>query len=364
MRIRRLPIYFESSIGFVCSFLLLIWINPLSAVQTSTRPQTQANIVYDSGFVSEQDRVLNQITGCDQRLHIQHDWSGGFEHLHSSCGCSSPITLVTAYFALEKSKHSLSEFDMWNARFFALPDNMIIYTDEMSLARIAGTRSRSSGCTIVILTEIWQTLLAMNIDWREQHEKDLEKEIHAPELYIIWNQKSPWLAAAAEKNPFASRYFFWTDSGQFRDPIFIEEHVTHGERWIQNVDYLPHCTITFLSIKAFEKDELQLNDLNRSKFINSNEVRLGGGNFGGDKCAVELWNRNFLKKINEYVDEGHFAGKDQPVYASTCIENITACFFVAANNVSDINDLWFAMQPVLHGLARPVPRYEPVVGNS
>jgi len=212
-----------------------------------------------------------------------------------------------------------------------------------------------------VSTNLSHVYLAGKIDWKQQHDKDHEKHIHIPDLYVLWNQKSIWLADVAQRNPFLSKHFFWTDSGQFRDRTFLDKHFAFGEKWVKDIDFIPQCKVMFLSLNAYAPDELELDEKGRSRPFHSSRVTLGGGNFGGDSCAVRILKDLYVRKLFEYVANDLFAGKEQQIFPSVCVENKKLCFLIPASEVEDINDVWFALQPVLHGVIRPVPHYDPFV---
>jgi hypothetical protein len=55
-----------------------------------------------------------------------------------------------------------------------------------------------------------------------------------------------------------------------------------------------------------------------------------------------------LKTFNYYADAKRFAGKDQSVYASMCLENSDLCQFVVAD--PNLYNIWFGMIPFLLGI--------------
>lgn len=294
-----------------------------------------------------------------QKIHIvrnslTHNLSRGL----SVCSCASKVSVITAYFDIgENSKHSAESFLKWNELFFQLADNMVIFTDEKSAPDIARLRSATQGCTIMVLQNLYQLDIADQVDWEAQFRQDPEGQ-HSTALYIIWNQKSFWLDETSHSNPFSSTHFFWADSGQFRDRSFLDAHMSFRDRWVTHVDFIPSCTMAFLAVEKFLDSELVTRGgAHRSRPLNSMLVRLGGGNFGGDSCAINRWTPKFHEELLWYIDQGAFVGKDQPIYGSICIDNEDLCFVVDGDKVTEISDIWFAMQPVLHGVTKPVPQY-------
>ena len=275
--------------------------------------------------------------------------------------CHRGATIVTAYYNIgQNSKHSEAKFRLWNRRFFGLRDSMVVFTDALTAKQIGDWRVRTFGCSILVISDLKHSELWRAYDWNSQYEKDPEKSIHSSELYVIWNQKSLWLSDVATSNPFSSDHFFWADSGQFRDDDFLNKFVRkNGDVWLRTADWFPSCQILFLSVESFTERESQFDSSGRSIILDSKLVRLGGGNFGGDTCAIMRWRDLFLEQLERYVVSGAFAGKDQPIYGTTCLQHRELCFLVDGRKVRDINDVWFAMQPVLHGVQRPLPRYVP-----
>ena len=87
-------------------------------------------------------------------------------------------------------------------------------------------------------------------------------------------------------------------------------------------------------------------------------VRIGGGNFGGDVDAITTWQKAYYTKLREYLDAGVFAGKDQPVMASVCLEFVDICYIVDGQEIRESEDIWFALQPVLGGKVREIATYD------
>lgn len=301
---------------------------------------------------AEQPRKL------DSRLRIVHGFKLPTAADFTDLGCSSSVTLVTAYFDIGlKSKHSSQNFLIWNTRFFLLPDNIVVFTDVQTARNIVSLRSSSAGCTIIMVQNILETPLGEAVDWDFQHAHDPEKSHHSIELYIIWNQKSLWVSEVANANPFHSSHFFWADSGQFRDDAFLAEFVSSGEKWVTSHDFIPSCKIIFLAVEKFQDEELRLDARGQISPLDPSLVRLGGGNFGGDSCAVRKWRDLFLEQLNWYIQNGAFVGKDQPIYGSVCLTHRHICYIVDGSRVKETNDIWFGLQPILHGVTSPIPEY-------
>ena len=296
-----------------------------------------------------------RVTVVDDFQFSSFDYAANEHFLES---CTSEFTVVTAYYEIgDRSKYKPGAYVERNSRFFDLNDNMIIYTDSKSVASIAQARQNKKGCTIIVIQPVQESEIYGLVDWNYEHERDPKKDVHSIELYIIWNQKTLWLEQVANVNPYRSSHFFWADSGQFRDKKFIDTYVASDENWVKSADYLPTCKMLLLGIENFMRNELSYDDDHSTTPLTPDKVRLGGGNLGGDSCAVRKFAYLFRSELRHYLKKNYFIGKDQPIYGSICTTWRDACFIVDAHNVPESTNPWFALQPVLHGVTRHVPQY-------
>ena len=125
-----------------------------------------------------------------------------------------PITLVTAYFALERKDRSVSDYHKWMGNFLPFVRwPLVIFCDEQSLETVK--RLRGQKPTVYLVT-----------DYREFHAYQYREKIRSSpfnipiEVLMIWHEKPNFLRRAIEMNPFASEMFFWTDIGSYR----VERH--------------------------------------------------------------------------------------------------------------------------------------------
>ena len=58
---------------------------------------------------------------------------------------------------------------------------------------------------------------------------------------------------------------------------------------------------------------------------------LDGSAFGGDAAAVKAWAQAYFGMLDTYVEKGWFAGKDQMLFTSVCMEDPDLCQFHANN---------------------------------
>ena len=99
--------------------------------------------------------------------------------------------------------------------------------------------------------------------------------------------------------------------------------------------------ILLLDVERFTDDEKHLQE-GRSLTNFQFKVRLGGTTIGCDKSSLEAWHKAYYKTFERYIAEEMFAGKDQNIMATTCLET-DLCLLV------DGAGQWFKLQDWLIG---------------
>jgi hypothetical protein len=140
----------------------------------------------------------------------------------------SYVTVVSMYFSLNKSKHSLSKYDIWLKNFMKSVDKpLVLFCDKNSLDKLQKYRENRP-VKYFVYESIWDVLRKLEVDrnmsyvdnyLNKQLDLDKEKNIHTPHLYAIWNLKTFALKSIADKNPFKSEYFIYTDAGAWRQRV-------------------------------------------------------------------------------------------------------------------------------------------------
>jgi len=179
--------------------------------------------------------------------------------------------------------------------------------------------------------------------WRRQEALDPEIAVgHSRELYWIWNSKSSLLLESTSLNPFNSSYFAWIDIGAIRHT-----------RWngIMMMNKFPlEPGILLLRVGEFESSELQLDGRsgeNQADFTKVN--RIGGGTIGGDTASIDRWNQVFYAVLHRYMRSGRFAGKDQSVMATACLESDICLLLDGSPFLSFTQPRWFLLQDYFQG---------------
>ena len=102
-----------------------------------------------------------------------------------------------------------------------------------------------------------------NINYREKYiyeqlDKDPEKNIHNPNLYVIWNIKPHVTDKIATKSPFNSSFFLYTDIVAFREEIIPD---WPDNNFIELFGFKLHKRILFGLVEDFIYDPNDFLDL-------------------------------------------------------------------------------------------------------
>ena len=100
--------------------------------------------------------------------------------------------------------------------------------------------------------------------------------------------------------------------------------------------------VLLLNIERFTAEEKHLQD-GRSLTNFQSKVRIGGGTIGCDKSSLEAWHRAYYATFERFIAEKMFAGKDQNLMATTCLET-DLCLLVHSDQGQ-----WFKLQDWLRG---------------
>jgi hypothetical protein len=135
------------------------------------------------------------------------------------------ILLVSAFFPLSNSKHSISDYESWLSRFLQ-PITTPIYFFTTPAMEPFIKSLRGPNLPITINTTFSSPFdippLQDSIGTKEKYNEmwawDREKDIRSPELYATWTAKPYFLDEGLRNSRIAYDYAFWTDAGSFRDP--------------------------------------------------------------------------------------------------------------------------------------------------
>jgi hypothetical protein len=251
-----------------------------------------------------------------------------------------PVTIVTAYFKLKKSKFTHGHYQNWMKNFMTSVTAPVIFftthDDEPNLRSLRGTLPAS----YVSYPDLWDVPAASVYKdiFVSQHSIDPEQKIHSPELYAIWNLKAWFTAAAAAQNPYNSTYFMWVDVGSFRNRAFSSwPHIGSVEKAFLNCH---NCVI--LSQIAAGGASRQIDAKNKKPLVGD---LMQGGFFAGTRESMLWWCVDFFDFLEDSARLGHFVGKDQTLINKLTIQNYWRVRWIASYRSNGCGpDVWFAFQ--------------------
>ena len=251
-------------------------------------------------------------------------------------------TVVSMYFNLNASKHSLSEYNAWIVNMLkSVHAPLVMYTDNKSIAFLQANRNSSRyTTTYFIYDDIWGVMreleLRRNMSYlvpyqKEQHDKDAERRIHNPSLYACWNLKTYILAKASEMNEYNSEFFMYTDAGAWREKAFTD---WPHEEFVRNVSQRLNDRMLVGQI-MMKQDRFSIGQDN-----------IEGGFLAGSNKAVAMFQRAFYDLHDQWLLAGLFIGKDQTLMNMlTFVTNKKSIVRLNAWSAAEgCSDYWFFYQ--------------------
>jgi len=208
------------------------------------------------------------------------------------------LTIVTAYYEIEKSKHSKENYFNWIKNFMTINNYMVIFVnDEIQKNKIYNLRLDYMDKTKIIILPFEELYCYQFMDyWNKDYERDIEKQLHNQNLYIIWNEKTAFMKKAMDLNPFNTEFYCWSDIGMVKDDLILSYIKTFPSSKMLNL--IDKTKVYLLNLKTFFKD------------INH---YIGGGFIMCHKDMVDIWYDNYYSMLNEFMKKDLFAGKDQNI---------------------------------------------------
>ncbi|XP_023338693.1 uncharacterized protein LOC111709295 [Eurytemora carolleeae] len=258
--------------------------------------------------------------------------------------CNS--TIVSAYYNIS-SKHSPAEYFEWITNFLSLVDCMVVFTtpDNANIFRKLRDPSRPLEILIQPFENFYVYKEYDQKIWDFQATIDREKHVgHNKKVYWVWNEKTNFLKLASQWNIFKSNYFVWVDIGCIRHNRFNN---------MQLINHLPsNPGVLFLKVLNFTENDLIFE--NGVSNVDFGQVdRIGAGVFGGSADQILKWHKAYYSTLQRYINENRFAGKEQNIMATTCIEN-DVCLILDGTDYR-----WFLLHDYYLGLLK----IEPVLMN-
>ena len=205
------------------------------------------------------------------------------------------MTLVTAFYPLSKSKHTLRNYMNWASIFFkCVTVPVICYCD----ATIHPSLKKYAGPNVTFQVRPLESWTYASKEWMSKWEAywhtDREKEKHCPELYAIWASKISFILDAIQKHD--SDAYIWCDIGAWRTPHrgdfkYLWQHITSDK---------------MTCLKLFDTSE--------------QTMTIGGGLLVGNKSSWASFAKQYHDELVKDID-----GKDQRIFRRILTSDTANC---------------------------------------
>lgn len=255
----------------------------------------------------------------------------------------SDITVVTCYFNI-KSKFPSQTYKTWMKNFLEIPMNLVVFTDMESSGMINYFRKHHVN-TKIIISKLEDFYMYKYFDYFiYSNTIDPEKNIHYPELYLIWAEKTWFVDKAIKLNCFNTSWFFWCDIGCIRATDISKHYINFPQ-----FNVLPDPSkIIYSRVGQFHENDIHKSDdgvlqMYRDIHDVTKLTRIQGGFFAVHvsmiKKLTELYEQNFCSFMKNKL----FAGKDQYIMYNMYVNNPDVFFIINGDDTKNkyINDIWF-----------------------
>lgn len=277
---------------------------------------------------------------------------------------SNPVTIVSCYYQLEKSKHSVQEYRNWIENFLRHVDQPILmFGEESTLEAMKQIREEANlGHKFYPIplpfSECNYSTAEWIMKWNQQLELSNFKHLQGQELFRVWANKSFFVKKAMEVNPFQSNNFVWCDAGCWRDPLTAS---LFGSGWPSCEKIIPHrmhiiVVHNIQDYANYAKESNTLDDFVKTYHFR-NTPTVGGTILVGDREAWKIWSELSEKILELFIKYEKFAGDDQAILLYTGLwltfhnEKHRPVFLKAPQRNGFIRvgqyafgDVWFAFQ--------------------
>lgn len=278
------------------------------------------------------------------------------EYIHSleSSTKDQPfVTIITAFFHFEKSKHSIDEYKSWLPNLFtAVTQPMVIFTSAELAPTLKSFRKPDMlTCVVTEYSSPWEMppILRLEEILRRQIELDPEKFRHSPDLYAVWAAK-PWLVNLTTFwNPFRTKYFMWIDAGAFRHRSYRFYQWPNPARLLESlvdkkndVEKLLLGLVKPLPIRFCQR-------LSKSYGTENGPIEedlIQGTMFAGCAESLRWWANIYFETLDIFIRAGYFVGKDQSVMNTIALSQANQIRVFTLFKVN-CGDPWFAFGPLL-----------------
>lgn len=237
------------------------------------------------------------------------------------------LILVSAFFPLAKSKHSMVAYTDWLSRFLSQISTPIYFYCpphlESTIRLIRGDVGPITIDTRFNNAFDVPPLEGKEDSYKEMHDWDREKDHHSPELYAVWAAKAYLLSNALKEVETVHgqgniKYAFWSDAGSFR-----ETHTYSNWPSLQRVQEVweEGRDVSSETSDSTSKIFFPLQRLPPPQFSTWTESSgpidadfTVGSFFGGPPSAVYWFEKAYYAYHDFYRSSNIFVGKDQTVF--------------------------------------------------
>ncbi|KAI0311726.1 hypothetical protein OF83DRAFT_1177296 [Amylostereum chailletii] len=227
------------------------------------------------------------------------------------------ILLVSAFFPLAKSKHTMDDYASWMEHFLSR-----ITTDVYMFCSpdVAPLITRLRGDFPITLNTTYATpfdippLAGREARYEQMHTWDREAFRHSPALYAVWNAKPFFLAEGVRNARAAYDFAFWSDAGSLRgdhpyrawpDPRRVQAVFEEAEQESAAPDNLIFIPIANVPSTKYMYWTENMGPADASVDVSE------GSFFGGKPAAVENYRHLYYAYHDVYLSRSVFVGKDQ-----------------------------------------------------
>jgi hypothetical protein len=255
------------------------------------------------------------------------------------------VTVISLYFSLNKSKHSIDEYDLWmNSMLRSVKSPLVLFTDKKSFHKIYSIRKQMNHkTTLVIYDNIWIVLKELeqkrNINYTfeylfNQQAKDPERKSHNPNIYAIYTLKAFICDKITRSNPYESSFFIYTDIGAWRKGIYPDWPDLNFTSYVQN---RLQDRILFGQIH------------NITNYTDPSRDIIQGTFYAGSARAIQVYANHFYEMHDKRLNDNKFVGKAETTMNAYLFESKEAKYNVVRLRTWNIKcyrqiDVWLYYQ--------------------
>jgi hypothetical protein len=257
-------------------------------------------------------------------------------------------TVITAFYPLNNSIHSISKYKSWIRNFCKIPCSMVIFTNEIYALEIYQYRRNFLEKTNIIVKDFHSfamTCPSMMKFWEKQ--TGVDPENRTSEMYAMYALKQELVRIAIHQNIFQSKWFAWCD-------ITIQRF-TNLQKYYMTFPYDIERLCVPGRMTFLEVDKIQdkfIDDWNESKPIQYAipNISIGSGCMAGDAEAWNEFGEAYKNMLKEFAMRDWFAGKETSVFFAILMEKKTKPFrLFHSKQFVDIKGIEWLSFPVMLG---------------